>query len=208
MFQALRHAGVRRCILLSGDSVAHTSAVAMRVGVTEARGGLLPSDKVDVVAGLVREGERVLMVGDGTNDAPALSAATVGIALAGHGGGFTAEAADVVILNDDLSRVVEAIRISRRTVRIARQSIWTGLGLSAAAMLVAAMGYIPPPVGALLQEAIDVAVILNALRTSRQPRAPLGPRSSPVETIEERNPSVGTAPITVSTTKSATVPTG
>ena len=208
MFDALRHAGVRRCILLSGDSVAHTSAVAMRVGVTEARGGLLPSDKVDVVAGLVREGERVLMVGDGTNDAPALSAATVGIALAGHGGGITAEAADVVILNDDLSRVVEAIRISRRTVRIARQSIWTGLGLSAAAMLVAAMGYIPPPVGALLQEAIDVAVILNALRTSRQPRAPLGPRSSPLEPIEERNANVGTAPITVSTTKSATVPTG
>jgi len=170
MFAALRELDVHRCILLSGDSVAHTSAVAMRVGVTEARGGLLPSDKVDVVAGLVRDGERVLMVGDGTNDAPALSAATVGIALAGHGGGITAEAADVVILNDDLSRVVEAIRISRRTVRIARQSIWTGLGLSAAAMIVAAAGYIPPPIGALLQEAIDVAVILNALRTSRQPR--------------------------------------
>lgn len=172
LFDALRDAGVRRCILLSGDSVAHTSAVAMRVGVTEARGGLLPADKVDVVAGLVRDGERVLMVGDGTNDAPALGAATVGIALAGHGGGITAEAADVVILNDDLSRVVEAIRISRRTVRIARQSIWTGLGLSAAAMLVAAAGYIPPAVGALLQEVIDVAVILNALRTSAQPRGP------------------------------------
>jgi heavy metal translocating P-type ATPase len=172
MFAALRDAGVRRCVLLSGDSVAHTSAVAMQVGVTEARGGLLPADKVDIVTGLVRSGERVLMVGDGTNDAPALSAATVGIALAGHGGGITAEAADVVILNDDLGRVVEAIKISRRTVRIARESIWTGLGLSAAAMLVAAAGYIPPAVGALLQELIDVAVILNALRTSTQPRAP------------------------------------
>jgi P-type E1-E2 ATPase len=170
MFAALRAGGVRRCVLLSGDSVAHTSAVAMQVGVTEARGALLPADKVDFVRGLVRDGERVLMVGDGTNDAPALSAATVGIALAGHGGGITAEAADVVILNDDLGRVVEAIRISRRTVRIARQSIWTGLGLSAAFMLVAAAGHIPPPIGALLQEAIDVAVILNALRTSRQPR--------------------------------------
>jgi len=206
MFGALRDAGVRRCVLLSGDSVAHTSAMAMRVGVTEARGGLLPSDKLDVVAGLVRDGERVLMVGDGTNDAPALSAATVGVALAGHGGGITAEAADVVILNDDLTRVVEAIRISRRTVRIARQSIWTGLGLSAAAMLVAAAGYIPPPIGALLQEAIDVAVILNALRTSRQPRKT--PTSSVREAIEQRNPNAGTAPISASTTKSATVPLG
>jgi P-type E1-E2 ATPase len=139
----------------------------MQIGVTESRGGLLPSDKVDVVAGLVRDGERVLMVGDGTNDAPALSAATVGIALAGHGGGITAEAADVVILNDDLSRVVEAIQISRRTVRIAQQSIWAGLGLSALAMIFAGAGYIRPTIGALLQEVIDVAVILNALRTSR-----------------------------------------
>jgi len=209
MFAALRDAGVRRCVLLSGDSVAHTSAVAMRVGVTEARGGLLPGDKVDVVAGLVRDGERVLMVGDGTNDAPALSAATVGIALAGHGGGITAEAADVVILNDDLSRVVEAIRISRRTVRIARQSIWTGLGLSAAAMLVASLGYIPPAIGALLQEAIDVAVILNALRTSRQVGATPPSAGDPEpEPIEPTNPMAGTAPITVSATNSTIVPVG
>jgi P-type E1-E2 ATPase len=209
MFDALRDAGVRRCMLLSGDSVAHTSAVAMRVGVSEARGGLLPSDKVDIVGALVRDGERVLMVGDGTNDAPALSAATVRIALAGHGGGITAEAADVVILNDDLSRVVEAIRISRRTVRIARQSIWTGLGLSAAAMIVAAAGYIPPPIGALLQEGIDIAVILNALRTSRQPRAtPVEPASRTGGTMEHRNPIAGTAPIAASTTNSVTVPAG
>ena len=207
MFDALRDAGVRRCVLLSGDSVAHTSAVAMQVGLTESRGGLLPADKVDVVAGLVRDGERVLMVGDGTYAAPALSAATVGIALAGHGGGITAEAADVVILNDDLSRVVEAIRISRRTVRIARQSIWAGLGLSAAAMVVASLGYIPPPLGALLQEAIDVAVILNALRTSGQLRGELPPPDAPeLESIEQRNPAAGTAPITLSTTKSTTVP--
>jgi heavy metal translocating P-type ATPase len=201
MFAALREAGVRRCMLLSGDSVAHTSAVAMRVGVTDARGGLLPAEKLEVVAGLERAGERVLMVGDGTNDAPALGAATVGIALAGHGGGITAEAADVVILNDDLARVVEAIRISRRTVRIARQSIWTGLGLSAAAMVVAGAGYIPPPIGALLQEAIDVAVILNALRTSRQPREMQhAPETIARDPMEQASPADGATPITEVTT--------
>ena len=93
----------------------------------------------------------------------------MGIALVAHGGGITAEAADVVVLADDVGRVPEAIRIGRRTLRVAKQSIWVGLGLSATAMVVASLGYIPPAVGALLQEAIDVAVILNALRTSRDP---------------------------------------
>jgi P-type E1-E2 ATPase len=115
---------------------------------------------------LVKAGEKVLMVGDGTNDAPALSSATVGVALASGGGGITAEAADAVLLADDASRVVTAIAISRRTLGLARQSIWVGLGLSACAMVAASLGYVPPTVGALLQEAIDVGVILNALRAA------------------------------------------
>ena len=170
LFADLRRAGVERCAILSGDSQAHTDAVAAQAGITEARGELLPQEKVEIIGRMVRGGTRVLMVGDGTNDAPALSTATVGIALAGHGGGITAEAADIVILNDDLGRVAEAIDISRRTLRIARQSIWAGLGLSAGAMVIAAAGYVPPVAGALLQEGIDVAVILNALRSSRSPR--------------------------------------
>jgi cation transport ATPase len=90
----------------------------------------------------------------------------VGVALAGHGGGITAESADAVVLTDDLSRVVETIRISRRTLRIAKESIWAGLALSTVAMGFAAAGYIPPVLGAMIQEAIDVAVIINALRAS------------------------------------------
>jgi heavy metal translocating P-type ATPase len=166
-FRRLRELGITRTLLLSGDSASHTLAVAREVGIADARGELLPGDKVAVVKELVGAGERVLMVGDGTNDAPALSAAHVGVALAAHGGGITAEAADMVILTDDVTRVADMIQLGRRTLRIARQSIRVGLGLSALAMLFAALGYIPPVIGAALQEALDVAVILNALRTSR-----------------------------------------
>ena len=167
VFRDLTGMGLRRIILLSGDHAANARTVAAAVGLVEVQGDLLPEGKVAVVRELVQQGESVLMVGDGTNDAPALSAATVGVALAGHGGGITAEAADVVILIDDLSRVVESMRISRRTMHIARQCIAVGLGLSAVAMVAAAMGAVAPTAGALLQEAIDLAVILNALRASR-----------------------------------------
>lgn len=166
-FADLRQLGVARTLLLSGDDERRTGAIARQIGIAEARGNLLPAQKAEVVRGLVAEGDRVFMVGDGTNDAPALGTATVGIALAGHGGGITAAAADVVVLVDDLARVATAIRISRRTVRIARQSIWVGLGLSGVAMVFAGLGMIPPVAGAVLQEAIDVAVIVNALRASR-----------------------------------------
>ena len=121
-------------------------------------------ETVAAVADLRRQHGIVAMVGDGINDAPALSTASVGIALAAHGGGIAAEAADVVLLTDRLNRVPEAVSIGRRTMRIARQSILVGLGLSGLAMVGAALGYLPPAAGALVQEAIDVGVILNALR--------------------------------------------
>ena len=149
------------------DHTANVAPIAAEVGISEARGDLLPQDKVEVVRELERAGRRVLMIGDGTNDAPALSAATVGAALAAHGGGISAEAAGVVLLADDVTRVGEAVEIGQRTVRIARQSIAAGLALSGAAMVFAALGYIPPTLGALLQEGIDVAVIVNALRAAR-----------------------------------------
>jgi P-type E1-E2 ATPase len=130
---------------------------------------MLPGDKVEVVRRLVHDGESVIMMGDGTNDAPALGTATVGIALASHGRGIATEAADVILLADDPSRVLDAIQISRRTMRIARQSIWFGLGVSAIGMLFAAAGAIVPLAGAAIQEVVDLGVILNALRASRSP---------------------------------------
>lgn len=163
----LSRLGMTRTVLLSGDNAANARAVAEFAGIREVAADLLPEDKVTAVRRLVAEGNQVLMVGDGANDAPALSSATVGVALAGHGGGITAEAADVVVLADDLLRVPEVIRIGRRTMRIARQSIWAGLAMSGVAMVFASLGLIAPAAGALLQEVIDVAVILNALRASR-----------------------------------------
>ena len=172
LMTALRAGGMRRIVLLSGDDQANTVAIGQAVGIEDVRGDLLPEDKVRLVRELGARGDAVLMVGDGTNDAPALSAAAVGVALAGHGGGIAAEAADVVLLVDDPTRLADAIAIGRRTMRIARQSIIVGLGLSGIGMLFAAAGLLPPVAGALVQEGIDVAVILNALRASTAGQAP------------------------------------
>ena len=163
----LRAQGLTRFMVLSGDDQENVTAIGREAGIGDARGDLLAEDKVAVVRALVDAGHRVLMVGDGTNDAPALGAATVGVALAEHGGGITAEAADAVLLRDDLGLLPRALDISRRTMHITRQSIGVGLALSGTAMAIAAAGGISPAAGALLQEGIDLAVILNALRTAR-----------------------------------------
>ncbi len=165
----LRALGLERQVILSGDHPDAVAALARSVGLVEIAGNLLPGDKVAYIERLRREGHRVLMVGDGINDAPALSAATVGVALAEHGGGIAAESADVVLLEDNLRLAGAAVVIARRTMRIARQSLVVGLGLSLAAMAVAAFGYIPPAAGAVLQEGIDLAVIANALRAAQGP---------------------------------------
>lgn len=163
----LKARGVAHVMLLSGDRMANVQAVAASVGITDFRGDMLPKDKVEVVKHLLRDGEIVAMMGDGTNDAPALGTATVGIALASHGRGIATEAADVILLADDPARILDGIDISKRTMRIARQSIWAGLGISAAGMIFAMLGHIAPVAGAAIQEVVDLAVILNALRASR-----------------------------------------
>lgn len=186
----LEVAGVRRVALLSGDHAPIARAIADQIGIHETYGDLLPEDKSNFIERLQAEGHVVLMVGDGVNDAPALTTADVGIALAGHagGGGITTESADVIILVDSLERVTEAMAIARRTMRIARQSIWAGLGLSGIAMLVAAFGGLPPLAGAAIQEVIDVAVILNALRASSDYRRFRSPPSRPIPSTATEKP--------------------
>ena len=166
MFAELAALGISDAYLLSGDTTANVAKIAREVGITQYEGDVTAEEKVSRVAALEARGRRVVMVGDGTNDAPSLTTATVGIALAGHGGGVVAEAADVVLLIDDPRRVPEAIRIGRRSLMIAKQSIFVGLGLSLVGMGFAAAGLLTPIAGALIQEAIDVAVILNALRAA------------------------------------------
>jgi heavy metal translocating P-type ATPase len=164
LMQSLRALGLRHIVMLSGDHQGAAEAIAREAGITEVHGGLLPAQKVERLADLRRRYGRVIMVGDGINDAPALAAANVGIAMGAHAPAAAAQAADVVLLVDDAGRVGETIVIGRRTRRIALQSIGVGLGVSFALMVVAAFGHMAPALGALAQEALDVAVILNALR--------------------------------------------
>ena len=159
----LRRAGIERIIMLTGDRNETAQMIGLAAGVDEVRAELDPAAKVAAVLQGRAQG-RTLMVGDGINDAPALAAADVGVALGASGATASSEAAGVVLLVDRLDRVAEALQIARRSQRIARQGVLAGMGLSLLAMFLAAFGYLPPLAGAILQEGIDVAVIFNALR--------------------------------------------
>jgi heavy metal translocating P-type ATPase len=161
--QALRTAGVSRIVMVTGDRAEAAETIAAALDLNAVLADREPADKVDAVASEQRQNVTV-MVGDGINDAPALAAANVGIALGARGASASSEAADVVILVDRLDRVSDAIFVAKRTRSIALQSVISGMALSALAMGFAAIGWLPPVAGALTQEAIDVAVILNALR--------------------------------------------
>ncbi len=168
--RALRRAGVDRLVMVTGDR----SEVAEAVGASLALDGVVPerspAEKLDVVIAEQRRAPTI-MVGDGVNDAPALAAADVGVAMGARGATASTEAADIVLGVDRLDRLAEVRLIASRTRRIAFQSVVAGMAMSLAAMFVAAVGDLPAVWGALLQEGIDVAVILNALRALR-PTAP------------------------------------
>ncbi len=161
--QALRAAGVTRMVMVTGDRADAAETIAAALDLDTVLADRSPSDKVEAVA-TERKLHPTVMVGDGINDAPALAAADVGIAMGARGATVSSEAADAVILVDRLDRVAEAVKIARRTHGIARQSIIAGMGLSGVAMGAAALGWLTPVAAALTQEAIDVLVILNALR--------------------------------------------
>lgn len=162
----LRSAGLRRLLLLTGDRVDNAAEVAQLLGLSEVVADADPADKIAAIRAARDDGVTV-MVGDGVNDAPALAAADVGVALGSRGSTAAVQAADAVIVDDRIDRLADAVEVAQRSHRLAVQSAIAGMTLSLAAMIAAAFGLLVPAAGALVQEGIDVVVILNALRALR-----------------------------------------
>ncbi len=180
----LRQAGIRRIVVLTGDRPEPAQAVGTAIGADEVHARLHPPDKLALIEQRAAK-TPAIMVGDGINDAPALAAASVGIAIGARGATVASDTADVVLLTDRLDRVAEALHIAHRTRAIAMQSIIVGMGLSLLAMFAAALGHLPPLAGAVLQEVIDVAVIANALRAIGAGRGAAVPPALDAETLAE-----------------------
>jgi P-type E1-E2 ATPase len=163
---SLREAGIRHVALVTGDKPAVAEAIGDALGVDRVYAEQTPGQKLGVVRALQARPDlrSIVMVGDGINDAPALALADVGVAMGSGGATVSSETADAVVLVDRVDRVADAVSFSRRAMHIARQSVLLGMVASLVAMGFAAFGFLVPVAGALLQEGIDVAVILNALR--------------------------------------------
>jgi heavy metal translocating P-type ATPase len=168
LLRDLKSLGVGRIVLATGDRRDVAETVAKGLPIDAVRSELSPDQKTLIVLSERKNGP-VMMIGDGVNDAPALAAADLGVAMGARGAAASAEVADVVLLVDELDRVLPAIKIARRSRFIALESVYAGLGLSIAGMIAAALGLITPVQGAIFQEVIDVAVIINALRALRGP---------------------------------------
>jgi P-type E1-E2 ATPase len=168
--ERLRAERIRYVAMISGDRRSAAERIGRQLGVDRVYSEKSPADKLEIVQRLAAEPHLrpVIMVGDGVNDAPALAIADLGIAMGAAGASVSSQTADAVITVDRVDRVADALHTGRRALHIARQSILAGMGLSLVAMGVAAAGYLPPVDGALFQEAIDLAVILNALRALRR----------------------------------------
>ncbi|WP_155286984.1 heavy metal translocating P-type ATPase [Lacticaseibacillus zhaodongensis] len=160
----LHELGVANLMMISGDRKPIAESVGQTVGIDQVYAEQLPVGKIKVLRDVPKDKRPVIMVGDGVNDAPSLSAADAGIAMGAHGATAASESADVVILRDDLGHVATAVKIARDTMRIAREAVLIGIAICIVLMLIASFGVIPAMVGALLQELVDTTTILYALR--------------------------------------------
>ncbi|MGU7812232.1 heavy metal translocating P-type ATPase [Burkholderia sp. AW49-1] len=190
----LKREGVERLVMLTGDRRDIAQAVGELLGVTDVRAEQSPTDKLAAIQAARKEGVTI-MVGDGVNDAPALAAADVGIAMGARGAAASSEAADVVLLVDRLDRLVDAIRIARRSRRIALESVVAGMSLSVVAMTIAAAGFLQPIAGAVIQEVIDVVVIVNALRVLLVRPRPTDARLADVDVEQLRREHTALSPL-------------
>ena len=164
--QALKAAGVAQTVMLTGDQESVAMAVAAQLGIDEFHAGLLPADKVAQVERLLPEGT-LAFVGDGINDAPVLTRADVGIAMGALGSDAAIEAADVVLMDDKPSKIAQAVRIARRTLRIARENIWFAIGVKVAVLVLAVLGLATMWMAVFADVGVTVLAVLNALRALR-----------------------------------------
>ena len=167
MIRKLREAGVRRIVMLTGDDELTARAIAAEAGIEEVRASLLPEEKLDAIRELQRSGQVVAMVGDGINDAPALAAADIGIAMGAGGTDVAIETADIALIADDLHKIPEAIRISRATMRNIRQNVVVALATVTLLLAGVLLGEVHMAGGMLVHEASVLLVILNGMRLLR-----------------------------------------
>ncbi|WP_195854423.1 heavy metal translocating P-type ATPase [Aerococcus tenax] len=166
--QELESLDLKRIIMLTGDDENIAQRIAHSAGIEEVHANLLPEDKINLLKDLREESRPVMMVGDGVNDAPALTVADIGIAMGAHGSTAASESADAVILKDDLSKVAQAVKIAKHTLKVAKQAVVFGIVTSIILMLIASTGVIPALLGAILQEVMDLMAIFYALRARMQ----------------------------------------
>jgi P-type E1-E2 ATPase len=150
--------------MLTGDKESVAGNIARKVGITEYHAELLPEQKVEWIKKIQKKYGPAAMVGDGVNDAPAMAISAVGIAMAAHGATVASETGDVVVVVNNVHRVHDVLHITQRSMKIAKQGIWFGMGVGTLLMILALLGYIAPVPGAITQEVLDVVVIINALK--------------------------------------------
>jgi len=173
-FERLNRIGVQTLVMITGDNERVAAAIARQTGITEFRASLLPDEKVEAVKSLVQQYEQVAMVGDGVNDAPAMTASTVGIAMGAGGTDVALETADVALMADDLSKLPYAVALSRQSRRIIKQNLWLSLGVIAALIPTALFGVAGIGIAILFHEGSTLLVVGNALRLLRDRKVKTG----------------------------------